>query len=353
MRDTGPPLGVALLGCGRIARRFHLPLLARMPSIGLRLVAEPDAAVHQAVRSIAPGATVLSDWKDALAGPGVQAVVIALPTALHAPAACAAFEAGLAVYLEKPIATTRAEADQVVAAWRASGRIGMLGFNARFDPAVIALRRAMAEGRAGRVIGARLAIGGGAEALPGWKQSRATGGGVVLDLGGHAVDLARLLFGQEIASVTATVSTTRAEDDTACLTLKLTGGALVQAFVNLAGVQESVIEIVGDGGVLVADRSAGTVVRRPPRPAYGRFEQLRRLVATTGAAARNARGIVRPFDDAASFRAALTAFVAAVKGEPLEGADIEEGHRNLTILLAAEASARVTSPRPPPHSRPR
>lgn len=344
MTPSSPLLRVALLGCGRIARQFHLPLLARMPGVALRVVADPDPAAREAGRGVAPNAAACSDWEEATLRPEIDAVVISLPTPLHAQAAGAAFAAGRHVYLEKPIATSPAESEGVVEAWRASGRVGMMGFNARFDPTVTALQRALAEGRAGQVIGVRIAFGGASGELPGWKRSRASGGGAILELGSHVVDLARLLLEQEVESVVAALSSRRTEDDTASLVLTMAGGALVQAFVSLGGVQESVIEVVGDRGVLVADRYAGTVVVRPPRPPYGRLEHLRRVVALAGDAARGSRGIVRSFDADISYRAALTAFVGAVSGGPFAGADIEEGHCNLMVLLAAEASARRRSP---------
>lgn len=319
-------------------------MLARSEGVELRAVAEPDAEARAAVRKVAPRATVFDDWRGALALSDVNGVVIALPTDLHAEAACAAFGAGKHVYLEKPIATSLAEAERVVGAWRASRRVGMAGFNGRFDPTVTRLKRALVGGRVGRVIGGRFAIGGASEEPPLWKRSRATGGGAILDLGSHAVDLTRYLFEKEIEAVVAGVSASRTEDDTASLVFTLIGGTIVQAFVSLAGVQESVLEIVGERGVLVADRYAGTLTLRPPRPPYGRLAHLRREVMRAPAIAKAAWKIARPPDDAASFRASLAAFVRAVSGGPLAGASIDDGYRNLAVLVAAEAAARAGEP---------
>lgn len=342
--DHGPTrsggLRISLLGCGRIATLFHLPILARAPDVELRAIAEADPGRRTGAGRLAPGAALLPDWEEALRDDGCDAVVVALPTPLHAEAARAAFEAGKHVYLEKPVAVDLEQAERVEAAWRQSGRIGTTGFNGRFDPAVRSARRAIESGRVGRPVGIRIALGAASRELPGWKRSRATGGGVLLDLGSHAVDLARFLKDAEVARARALVSSIRTEDDTATISMALDDGTLVEAFLSLAGVQESVVEVVGDGGVFVSDRYARRTSVRPVKPAYGRREHLARGIRRLVEIPRVARDVLRPPDDAASFRGALGAFVTAASGGAFEGADIEDGRRSLETVLAVEEGAR-------------
>ena len=169
------PLRIALLGCGAGALRHHLPILARMPDALLVAVAEPDPRAATAALARAPGARGFADWREALADADVHAAIVCLPSADHAEAALAALARGCAVYVEKPLATTLADADRVVAAWRASGLVGMTGFNYRFIPLYDAARRAIAAGDLGRLISVRTHVHALATRPPGL-EARARGG---------------------------------------------------------------------------------------------------------------------------------------------------------------------------------
>ena len=97
-------LRVGLFGCGRIAQALHGPILARMEGVRLTALADADAAARLRLAAVAPGATLYADWRRPLELGEMDAVVICLPPALHAPAAIAALEAGAHVYVEKPLA---------------------------------------------------------------------------------------------------------------------------------------------------------------------------------------------------------------------------------------------------------
>lgn len=297
-RSAGIPstgaVRVALLGYGRIAELFHLRILARLRGVEVGFVAEDDPDRREAARALLPEASLVADYRRVVEDATIDAVVICLPTGLHAEVACAAFRAGKHVYVEKPIATTLVDGRLIREAWRSSGTVGMTGFNQRFEPVIHEFKRAMAAGRVGTVVGARATSGAVARTLPAWKCSRATGGGVLLDLASHAVDLVRFLFEQEIRSVSATVASARTEDDTASLAMTLIDGRIVNAHLTLAGIQESRFEIFGDQGRLVVDRYAGTLEFEPPRPPYGRMERLRRGVGRLGALPRELGDFVRP-----------------------------------------------------------
>jgi len=331
--------GTALLGCGRIAALFHLPILAGLEGSILRAVAEPDPGRRAAAGARAGTVTVVDDYRTVLADVDVDAVVVCLPSGLHAEAACAAFEAGKHVYLEKPIATTLPDARCVQAAWRSAGTVGMIGFNQRFDPVVTALRRAVEEGQLGTVTGARIMLGAATRTPPAWKQHRVTGGGVLLDLGSHAADLTRFVFGQEVRSVTATVMSHRFEHDTAALTMVLWDGRLVQAHLTSTAAQESRCELLGERGRLVADRYAGTLELQPPLPPYSAVARARRGLRSLRRLPSHAIALVAPPHDAHPYRAALHAFIGAVRGERPCSPDLDDGYRSLAVVAAAEEAA--------------
>ncbi|HEX7978711.1 MAG TPA: Gfo/Idh/MocA family oxidoreductase, partial [Gemmatimonadaceae bacterium] len=93
------PLRIGVIGCGRIARAVHLPVLGRLPSARVVALAEPDESGRRAASAIARGATTYADYADLLRAGGVDAAVICVPSHLHVPVATAAFDAGLHVYL--------------------------------------------------------------------------------------------------------------------------------------------------------------------------------------------------------------------------------------------------------------
>src|SRR6185369_1393335 len=115
-------LRVGIAGCGAIVQHAHLPLLQRRTDVQLVAVADPEGAAVAAVTRRSPGARPYASLSDMLAAVELDAVVIALPSALHAAAASEVFRAGLHAYIEKPLAITMDEADAVVEAWRRSGR---------------------------------------------------------------------------------------------------------------------------------------------------------------------------------------------------------------------------------------
>lgn len=334
------PLRVALLGCGRIARIFHLPILAEIPGVELVAVADPDPGARALAAERVPGVRVVGDWGEVVADPSLDAVVVCLPSGMHADSACAAFDAGLHVYLEKPIATSLEDGRRVVRAWRSSGAVGITGFDQRFEPAMIALRRAARAGHAGEVTGLRLAMGSGRRGAPAWKRSRATGGGVLLDLGSHLIDLARFVLGEEVREVTAAVAAAIDEDDTATIAMTMETGRLAQAWVSLSGITESRVEVVGQGGMLVADRYAGTLEFVPLEPAWSRIARARRGLARLGRDSRALLEVARPLALGVTYRGALEAFAEAARAGSPTPPDIADGFRSLAVVLAAEESAR-------------
>jgi predicted dehydrogenase len=347
-----PAVPTGLLGCGRIARHFHLPILGAQPELELLAVAEPDPAGRDLARAAAPGAEIREDWREVVDDPRIEALVVCLPSGIHADAACAAFAAGKHVYLEKPVATTIEDGRRVEVAWRASGAVGMAGFDQRFAAAMTGLKRELQAGRIGAPTGARLAMGSGRRDAPEWKRSRSTGGGVLLDLGSHMVDLTRFVLEEDVREVRASVASVLSDDDTASFTMTLGSGLLAQAWVTLAGITESRFEIVGERGMLVADRYAGTLRRLPPEPPWSRPHRARAGLARLGRDSRELLAVARPLDIGATYRSALSAFAAAVSAGGPASPDIADGVRSLEVVIAAEESARTGRPAAVPLAAP-
>jgi predicted dehydrogenase len=329
------PLRVGLIGCGRIAQFFHLRILAGAPGGRLVAVADAEPSLLASARKRADGATGFADYRDLLASAEVDAVVICLPTGMHAAAAIEALDAGKHVYLEKPVAINLDEGQRVLDAWRRSGKIGMTGFNFRFHPLHRRVKQMLQSGAIGRVGCVRSTFCASPRPMPQWKQRRADGGGVLLDLASHHIDLARFFFDREVETVHASVQSIRSEQDTATVKLQLTDGPVVQSTHSMIVDDVDGWEFYGEGKRLILDRYAGRVeVLQHDRPRKGPGAAVN-AASQSLTAVKNA---LRPPGEP-SFREALHAFIDATRtGKPIEP-DLATGYRSLQVVDAAERSA--------------
>jgi len=183
-----------VLGCAAIAWRATLPAIERSPAAELAAVAsrDPDRAARFADRF---GCRTAPDYDTVLADPGIDAVYIPLPTALHARWAIRALDAGKHVLVEKPLAVDAAEARQVVAASHAAQRTVVEGFMFLHHAQHAAVRERVDAG----LIGEPQVFDGtfGIPPLPPGdiRYRRDLGGGALLDLGGYPIRAARLWLG--------------------------------------------------------------------------------------------------------------------------------------------------------------
>lgn len=326
---------VALIGCGAIASGVHLPVLAGMRTAELVVVADPDPAARDRATAVG-GVPAVADARAVLERDDIDAVVICAGNAHHAALAIAAAQAGKHLYLEKPIATTAADALAVADAVDRAGVIGAIGFNRRFHPTMQQARELATAGAIGRVMAVQTSFCEPAGELPAWKARRASGGGVLLDLASHHIDLVRWIVGREPVAVQATLASERSEHDSARVRLDLGGGVEAQCMFSFRASRLDVIQIVGETGVLRADRLLPPL-RMWTTPAARPGLRSGRPPFDAAAVAWRLRRRVRPGDP--SYARALRAFVAAVAGGGRELPGVRDGIASLAAVLAAERSA--------------
>jgi predicted dehydrogenase len=198
---------VALFGCGWI-QDFHARAVVEH---GDELIAVANHR-EETARAFAERhgiGRVTTDWKVLARDPEVEAAVVATPNALHASQSVALLENGTPVLVEKPMATSVTECDEMIEASRASGAALMVAHCWRFHPEVRAMHERIAAGALGDIVKTR---GYGVHAgwgPAGWFVDRElAGGGALMDMGVHAIDTARFLLGDpEPSRVCAAVGT--------------------------------------------------------------------------------------------------------------------------------------------------
>jgi predicted dehydrogenase len=312
-------------------------------------LADADAASLAAARAAAPSsAQAVSDYRHVLDMPDVDAVLIALPPALHAEAAIGALQRGRHVYIEKPLATSLADARRVLAASDEAAHdadaarrpVAMMGFNYRWNPLIQQARARIAAGMIGQPVALRTVFSTPTRKLPQWKRHREAGGGVLLELAVHHIDLARFLTGAEIATVSAELQSMRTEHDTALLQMVLTNGVTAQSMFSLAAVDEDRIDVYGTDAKLTIDRYRSLRVEVVPAAAGGAIGfAVTRFVGELAALPYAVRKMRAPLNDP-SFTMALEAFVRAVHDPSALTSDVIDGFRAAAVIEAAESSAR-------------
>lgn len=193
---------VGFLGVGWIGRQ-RMAALAETGLVQAAAVADPDpAAVAGAVEAM-PGLAAADDL-ETLLETGLDGLAIATPSALHADQAVTALERGVAVFCQKPLARTAAETRRVVDAARRRDRLLGVDLSYRHLRATVLAREAIARGDVGEVYAVDLVFHNAYGPDKPWFTSRRlSGGGCLIDLGTHLVDLLLWLIGSRAATVQA------------------------------------------------------------------------------------------------------------------------------------------------------
>jgi len=142
---------------------------------------------------------IYREYEQLLAAPGIDAVSVCLPNALHAPVSIAALRAGKHVLVEKPLARNQAESHSMIEAAQESGRVLMVSFDKRYRGDVQWIKHYIDSGALGRIYYAKAhwMRRVGIPRLGSWFVSKEqAGGGPLIDLGVHVLDIAMYLMGE-------------------------------------------------------------------------------------------------------------------------------------------------------------
>ncbi|GAB5375977.1 MAG: Gfo/Idh/MocA family oxidoreductase [Acuticoccus sp.] len=362
-----PPLRIGLVGAGFMgkthvfgfaaaARVFDLPF-----AVELHTLADAGEAAARASAARLGVARATGDWRTLLADRAIDVIDITAPNALHKEMALAAIAAGKHVYCEKPLAPRAADARAMADAARAAGRVTQVGFNYLANPMLRQAREMIRRGDLGRIVSYR---GIHAEdymadpAAPYTFRHDPEGGGVLADLGSHALATAEFLLGPIRAVMGDCVTTVPTRTDARGTAHSIAVDDIARAFVRFQSGASGTIEanwvasgrkmqhdfeIYGEKGALLfsqerlnelhfhdAARPAGTsgfvrIEAGPAHPPYGEF-----CVAP---------GHQLGFNDLKAIE--IAGFLDAIAGRCEEPFGFEAGWRIQSLVEAIRHSART------------
>lgn len=259
-----------IVGYGWVARDYMAPGIREA---GHRLVAVCDPGERARAAAEAEGARAYADLAGLIADPEVEAVYVATPNHLHREAVQALAAAGKAVLCEKPMAARLDDAEAMAEAVRAHGIVYGTAFDQRHHPAHRAIRDQIRAGRLGTVTAIRIVYAcwlhrewAAQEGQENWRIDPArAGGGALIDLAPHGLDLVDFLLDESIADIAA-LTQARAQDysvDDGALLIGRTGSGVL-ASLNVAyncpdALPRRRLEVVGTKGQLVAENTMGQV----------------------------------------------------------------------------------------------
>ncbi|MCX8052848.1 MAG: Gfo/Idh/MocA family oxidoreductase, partial [Armatimonadetes bacterium] len=187
---------VGIVGTG--IGRHHARGYQKCPDVEIRAFCDIDETRARRCAEEYGARDVYTDFREMMKDPEIDAVSVCTPNALHAPVTITAFEAGKHVICEKPLATNAADGRAMVEAGKKAGKIFMMAFNNRFRGDTQLLKKCIEAGELGEIYYAKTGWlrRKGIPGMGGWFTTKSmSGGGPLIDLGVHVLDLTLWLMG--------------------------------------------------------------------------------------------------------------------------------------------------------------
>jgi predicted dehydrogenase len=334
--------GYAVVGLGHIAQVAVLPAFRHAKSSTLTAVVSGDRAKAKSLarKFRAPEWYTYDEYERCLSSPRVEAVFVATPNGAHAEYAVRAAQRGKHVLCEKPMANTVEDCRRMIEACQTAGVRLMIAYRKYFDPASLALKRLVTEGRLGhlRAIHSGFTIQLREGQAPAWRYDpRLAGGGSLMDLGVYCVNTIRWLTGLEPLQAEAYRWATAPErfrdvDESMAFRLVFPEGLVAQATSSFTAAQSSFLRLNGEKGWASLD------------PAFA-YNEERRLFGKIGR-----RWFQRRFELTDEFALELDAFAHCIQLHVDPEPSGYQGLRDVAVMesiyRAADAGHAVAIPAP-------
>ncbi|NAT59589.1 1-carboxy-3-chloro-3,4-dihydroxycyclo hexa-1,5-diene dehydrogenase [Pseudomonas syringae pv. actinidifoliorum] len=362
-----PQLGIGLIGTGFMGRAHALAFgsanaALELPArIRLAALADADSARAEQCAQAWGFDRSHADWQQLIDDPQVQIVAITTPNHLHFPMAMAAIAAGKAVYCEKPLAVSLAQADEMRRSAKAAGVVTQVGYNYQHNPMIGLAKEMIEAGELGDIVSFQGEFSedfmGSATSPWSWRCEAAHAGGALADLGSHLLAMARYLLG-DIEAVCADANTVHrqrpaspgsnemraiAVDDQTHALLRFANGArgtFSSSWLKHGYKNHLSFEISGTQGTLAYDQERLNELRiyRPGAPGRDGFQRLLAGPAQPGYAAFcPAPGHQLGYNELKALE--VQALILAVCGQGSRGPDFEEAWQIERLATAIRLAA--------------
>lgn len=202
-------INIGIIGAGGVAQLGHIPSYKKMENVEVVAICDPNKIKLKKVAKKFNIPKTFTDYHSLLNLEEIQAVSICSPNFLHAEHTIAALKSKKHVLCEKPVGTNSHEVESVIQEAENSGRKFMVAFCHRFDPASQTIKSFIDKGELGEIYYAKASYlrRRGIPGLGGWfTTKKLSGGGALIDIGVHMLDLSLWLLGNpEPLSVTASI----------------------------------------------------------------------------------------------------------------------------------------------------
>lgn len=192
-----------VLGASHFALMAAIPAMQKAPLVELRALSSRSLDKAKAAAAQVGIPVAYGSYEELLADPEIDAIYNPLPNNMHVPYSIKAARAGKHVLCEKPIAMTAAEAAELAAVQKETGKIIAEAFMVRYHPQWDTVVEVIKSGRIGPVRAVQTAFSYTNKDLQNIRNQKEVGGGALYDIGGYAINTARLIFGSEPKRVVA------------------------------------------------------------------------------------------------------------------------------------------------------
>ncbi len=346
MAGKGKVVRLGLIGCGGVTETRHLPALQNLPGAEVVAVADIDPDRLKRVADRFHIQQRYTNFSALLDNPAIEVVAVCVPAQFHVEVALAALDAGKHLFIEKPLALSLEEADQLIARAGQLPYKVMIGFNLRWHRLMRQARAMIQQGTLGPLALIRTALTSYHENVPEWRKQRNLGGGVLFELAVHHFDLWRFLLQSEVEEVFAVSQSQQWEDETATVTARLANGVLATSIFSERTSESNGVEIYGQTGRLRVSCyhfDGLEYVSSSSFPGDVRT-RLRQMVHTLKELPHGALRMRRGGDFLAPYQAEWRHFIDAIQRDALVECTLEDGRRALQVALAAGESVSLGQP---------
>ncbi len=340
---------VGIIGCGNVTERRHLPMLMKIPNVRVVAVADQDPQRLEKIRTHFNIQKGQLDYRALLEDPTIDAIAICVPAKDHIKLAIPSLMANSFVFIEKPLALSLEEADQLMQLAKNSSKKVMVGFNMRWHRLICQARKMIQQQILGsiRFMLTRFTTSNRYSThAQEWKKSREQGGGALIEMAVHHFDLWRFLLQSEVEEVFATSIPGEWDDEIAMVTARMNNGILVSsAFSETTGASQE-LELYGEKGHLRVScyRFDGLKFIPSAHLSGDMADRMKNVTSWIRGLPQLSLNIISGGDYPMSFLKEWKHFIHAIlNNAPLEST-LEDGYRSLQIVLASLASASIRKP---------